>query len=428
MSFSPSFLLKKPSPTTGLCLMYMQAKWKGQRMLLSIGENVNPKLWDKGKQRLKNNNATTRDGLHLFNDKLNKLEEVAKLAFRTESVNGIPSVEQVKAHIEAFMNQNIIKQEEVVVEEKPSFYKLANSFINNEILYKGRPKSISTIKSYKTTLKHIKGFEKEESYKIEYESITLEFFYRFMNYLSRKGIGQNAKNKYTGVLKAWLSEALDLGYTDNVNFRRKKFGIGQKLSETVYLKEAEIMQVYGTPFASTALDNIKNIFILACHTGLRFSDFSTLKLEHIQEFEGERFIRKETQKTGVEVIIPLSDTVVEILKKYSTTGFPKIGCNQVFNKQLKTVCKAAGLTEKGRLTETPEKELWECVSAHTARRSFATNAHINGASNMLIMAITGHATEKAFLRYIRLSKLDSAKNFSRHLKMKQVKPSMLVAV
>ena len=48
-------------------------------------------------------------------------------------------------------------------------------------------------------------------------------------------------------------------------------------------------------------------------------------------------------------------------------------------------------------------EKWQCVSAHTARRSFASNMYERDFPTLMIMAITGHKTEKAFLTYIKIS-------------------------
>jgi hypothetical protein len=45
------------------------------------------------------------------------------------------------------------------------------------------------------------------------------------------------------------------------------------------------------------------------------------------------------------------------------------------------------------------------MSSHTARRNFATNAFLAGINIEFIMAITGHATREAFLRYVRATKL-----------------------
>ena len=57
---------------------------------------------------------------------------------------------------------------------------------------------------------------------------------------------------------------------------------------------------------------------------------------------------------------------------------------------------------------------WEMVSSHTARRSFATNEYLNGTSTLTIMAVTGHRTEKAFLKYIKVSKKEEAERMKQH--------------
>ena len=51
---------------------------------------------------------------------------------------------------------------------------------------------------------------------------------------------------------------------------------------------------------------------------------------------------------------------------------------------------------------------WECVVAHTGRRSFATNMYKRNFPTLMIMRITGHKTEKAFLSYIKVTEEENA--------------------
>jgi integrase len=65
---------------------------------------------------------------------------------------------------------------------------------------------------------------------------------------------------------------------------------------------------------------------------------------------------------------------------------------------------------------------WQLVTTHTARRSFATNLYKSGFPTLSIMAITGHTTEKSFLKYIKVTPDEHAKKLqlhwdSRHLKV-----------
>ena len=57
---------------------------------------------------------------------------------------------------------------------------------------------------------------------------------------------------------------------------------------------------------------------------------------------------------------------------------------------------------------------YELIKSHTARRSFCTNAYLSGMDSLDIMAISGHKTEKAFLRYIKVSQEERAKRIAEH--------------
>jgi integrase len=65
-----------------------------------------------------------------------------------------------------------------------------------------------------------------------------------------------------------------------------------------------------------------------------------------------------------------------------------------------------------RVTETFKK--WELITTHTARRSFATNAYLQSVPTIPIMKITGHKTEKSFLKYIKISQEDNANQLVNH--------------
>lgn len=60
------------------------------------------------------------------------------------------------------------------------------------------------------------------------------------------------------------------------------------------------------------LDRVRDLFLVGCWTGLRFSDFSRIAPENIK---GD-FIEIETQKTAEPVVIPIHTTVKQIMKKY----------------------------------------------------------------------------------------------------------------
>lgn len=71
---------------------------------------------------------------------------------------------------------------------------------------------------------------------------------------------------------------------------------------------------------------------------------------------------------------------------------------------------------KGGVNIEKTQPKYKLVTSHVARRSFATNAIKRGNEPMLIMAITGHKTEKEFLKYIKLTNEEKADLFAKNNK------------
>lgn len=117
------------------------------------------------------------------------------------------------------------------------------------------------------------------------------------------------------------------------------------------------------------MEAVRDLFVFGCYVGLRFSDYSAVEKENIIKIDEDLFIKAIPEKTGDMVIIPCNPIVLELFDKYKSNynHLPKAPSNKKFNEYVKEACKAAGLTEKGRLSTDPKKELHECVTSHTAR-------------------------------------------------------------
>ena len=99
---------------------------------------------------------------------------------------------------------------------------------------------------------------------------------------------------------------------------------------------------------------------------------------------------------------------------YDNTLLP-VSSNQKMNDYLKEVAQLAELNEivfksntKGGKRIDVKHWKWELVTTHTARRSFATNAYKRGVPTISIMRLTGHTTEKAFMKYIKIDNEENA--------------------
>ena len=132
-------------------------------------------------------------------------------------------------------------------------------------------------------------------------------------------------------------------------------------------------------------------------------------------------------KTVEFVTIPMHSMVKEIITKYNGE-VPSSLSNQKMNEYLKDIGEAAELDEKRIIVKTKGGEReektfskFQLITTHTARRSFATNLYNQGFPSIYIMKITGHRTEKAFLKYIKIEQEEAANKLMEFWKGKQMK-------
>lgn len=410
-----NYYLKKAAPGEK-SLVYMQVKYNGQKLVYSFGQKVDKGNWSDAKQRLKSNKATTADGQHLLNDLLDALEKEFLIAYNKEIRTGIPAPRSLKKHLDNYLYQNLQEN----TNDEHTLFKLINRFVAGEIKFRGRDKTKGSLNNYNSVLKHLVEFQKKKGYKVDFETITLDFFYQYVTFLKNTvKLSQNTIAKDITLLKVFMSEAIDLGYTNNLQFKHKKFTVSTVDTDAVYLTETEILALYRFDLSDqTKLERVRDLFVFGCFTGLRFSDYSNIRPENVVEIDGDLFIKLVTQKTQDLVIIPCNPVILEIFKKYegNYNKLPRTISGQKFNDYIRDACKAAGMAEAGRLSTDPGLQLWQCISSHTARRSFATNLYLQGFPTIDLMKITGHKTEKAFLKYIRVSKLDTARRLNEHIK------------
>ncbi len=398
-----NFYLRKPNAK--ISPIEVSYHFKGIRLRLCIGEYIEPKKWNKAKQRAKETELTTKDGDVSLNGFLNKLSDKLRDFYNAELNNGVPTKEILKASILSYLRP-------VEAQTKTeTLYNLIERFINNEITVKGEPKSPATIKTYKTTKMHLKEFERAAKYKIDFDTITLDFYHKFTSYLKQQGKAVNSIGKYIQVVKVFMNTAVDLRLTTNEDFKKKAFAVIRKETDAVHLTNKEIIDFYNFDLSKTPkLENVRDLFVFGCFIGQRFSDFTDIQKNNRVTITGEDYLKVNTKKTKEPVIIPCSPIVKQIFQKYSelsANSLPKSISNQKFNEYIKEAAKAAGLVERGRLIDNLDAPLFECISSHTCRRSFATNYY--GTLPIFdIMQITGHKSERSFLRYIKTSKQVSA--------------------
>lgn len=270
-----------------------------------------------------------------------------------------------------------------------------------------KPISQATIRNFNTTLMRLEKFEKFKKKRYFLHNVDLTFHTDFKKFESNVLLlSQNSISKDLKQIKTVCLDAFDKGYTISEQVRSKKFNAPTEKTLFVTITEDEIEKIKKFK-GSDYLENAKDWLIIGCWTGCRVNDLMLLSKDNILiNPKGQKFIRYTQSKTNKQVDLPIHPDVNEILIRLG--NFPRPISDQRFNEWIKIVCRESGLINevhgtrqnpKTHLKEIGTFQKWELIRSHTCRRSFATN-HYNKLSNKLIMAVTGHATERMLLSYI----------------------------
>lgn len=356
--------------------------------------------WDKKNQRVKRSYPGYLKMNVYLNTYHQRVEDIVNTAFIEEED---PTVAFVKDQFKG-------KYKSKTVLENLSFWDFVeNKFMSNSI----KRLTKNTIKSYKTSIKNLKKYEKHARVKLDWHNIDMDFYYDYQDYyLNFLDLKMNGFGKILKLLKTILNDATDQGYNTNKTYKSKNFKVLKEDVDNIYLNEEELNILLKLDLSdNNKLQKVRDLFIIGCYTGVRFSDLGQINYQNIQ---GD-YIRIKTQKTGKDVVIPILSNIRPIIDKYDG-NLPKSFTNQVMNRYLKELGEFAEIdgdfntyTNKGtqRLKQTYKK--WEMISTHTARRSFATNMYLRGWDSISIMTITGHSSEKVFMNYIKVSQEENAR-------------------
>ena len=275
----------------------------------------------------------------------------------------------------------------------------------------------NSIKPYRTTRLHFVGFQKHTKKKYLLTDFDQELHDDFCQYMIEniktkrsgrlKNISKNALSKYIMVFSQVIKYAVKKKMLPASILSEVTFSTSREETDNIYLNEAEIQLMMDLKdFKNAGEEHVRDIFVLGCYTGLRFSNYSNINLEYLKE----GILTTIQQKTKQRVTIPIHKNVKAIIEKYNGV-LPCCPTNQEFNRTLKDLGQripelnvpfSKQITRNRQIT-VEETMKWEKLMTHTARRSFCTNMYLMGIPPLTIMSVSGHRTEKSFRTYIKAS-------------------------
>lgn len=280
-----------------------------------------------------------------------------------------------------------------------------------------RPATITVIKGMK---KHLLAFQDYIGYKITFESfnaVLYEQLFRFLTFEMpvlrnanvTKGLRLNTVGRTIKQLKSFIKDRIQkkiIPYIDLGCFKSIEEDV-----DGVFLNLVELSKIYRLDLShQPQLIKYRDMFIVGCLTGFRFSDFSNLVPSHLK---GD-MLHVRQEKTNQPVVVPLRPEARQILVEKYQMRMPRVSIAN-FNLYIKEVVKLASIDEPVKIVHKRGNQLiqeirpkYRWVTSHTARRSFCTNEYLAGTPSDLIMAVSGHKTEKTFRRYIKVDHIKKA--------------------
>jgi site-specific recombinase XerD len=163
-----------------------------------------------------------------------------------------------------------------------------------------------------------------------------------------------------------------------------------------FLNEKELNTLINKEFEILRMQQVKDVYLFCCFTGLAFVDVSSLKNADIVEKDDELWIQKQRRKTKNWCHIPLLAPAKMILDKYQNHPICQkkglllpVLTNQRMNSYLKEIADVTGINKN--------------LSTHTARHTFATTVTLaNQVSMEVVSKMLGHSSINMTKKYARV--------------------------
>ncbi|MDO7874341.1 tyrosine-type recombinase/integrase [Hymenobacter sp. ASUV-10] len=263
----------------------------------------------------------------------------------------------------------------------------------------------NTMKTFYGLYVNIEEFQKHERRTLMLEDFDKALLTRFQAFLiGQKNYLNASVCKAIKSLKRVLNQLADDDLMPHTKYKRFILSDKKKVTArtVIALSKQELHALWAMDVDNKpGVGYVRDLFVLGCSTGLRYSDLTRLGPSHVRNNE----IHIETQKTGEEVTIPLNPISAAILTKYHRR-IRKVSI-QKYNEHLKTLLQLLPSMREPvervrwsgaeRRSEVVQK--WELVTSHTARRTFINVSLESGVSVAVLRGWVGHANLEQLLEY-----------------------------
>ena len=363
--------------------VYMRITVNGKRAEMAIQRSVNPEKWNNEGGFAKGTRKDIRD----LNEYLDLLRSKVYAAQR--------DLMEEHKHITAEALRNRVQG---IAEEQKTLTEVFG--YHNQLMKEKVPGEYSktTLTRYETTFKHVKEFvrHKYRTDDLYLNQLNHEFITEFDHFLRTKhNCNHNSSVKYIKNLRKVINLAVNNDWLNKDPF--KGFSVKLKEVKRDFLTEEELQKLISHEFNILRLDQVRDIFIFSCYTGLAYVDVEKLTEDNIRKgIDGNLWIYADRTKTKTESNVPLLPEASRIILKYKDNPesnnkgrlLPVIS-NQKINAYLKEIATITGIKKT--------------LTFHLARHTFATTVTLlNDVPIETVSKLLGHKSIRTTQIYAKV--------------------------
>lgn len=368
------FVLRRAQPDVkGLAPISLRITVNGERAELSTGRKVEPKKWNNKQQRAIGRSEQART----LNDYLDGIETTVRRNYNSLS----DSQTEITAEVLRDMLNGKHSKEYTLI----TVFEKNNKLIKQE---EGSKYTRDTIKRYNISIKRLKAFLKKEckANDIRLDDLNHNFMRKYEIFLRTEyKCDHNTVMKYLKHLKKVIHFAMTVEYIDKDPFFQYK--TAYKETNRGFLSAEELTRIENKKFRIKRLEQVKDIFLFVCYTGLSYSDLKMLSSDNISKgIDGKNWMTYERKKTGVQARIPLLPMALEIIEKYKNdpqciteNKILPVKSNQKLNAYLSEIAELC--------------EIDKHITMHIGRHTFATTVTLtNDVPIETVSKMLGHTS------------------------------------
>lgn len=377
------YLKKRSGYVSGLMPIYLRITVNGERFEISTKRDCEPEKWNNGTGR----RIGTREDTRILNAYLDTLQ------FKVHEIQR----EMIEAGVTVTAN-NLKNRLNGVKEKSKDILEVFRDHNDKLASMVGGYYALGTLGRYRTTYDHASAFIKWKYNASEFDinELDYDFISEFEFWLkTSKNLSHNTAIKYLTNFKKIVIICIKKGWLIRDPFIAFKMTIRDVNREA--LTPVDLQNISNKNLGNQRLEQVRDIFIFCCYTGLAYADVLKLKRsEIIVGVDGGKWLSIKRQKTDTPSRIPILPMAQIVLDKYSDDPYCNardkllpVLSNQKMNSYLKEIGDVCGINK--------------AITFHLARHTFATTVTLtNGVPIESVSKMLGHRNIKTTQQYAKV--------------------------